>query len=287
MTEQSVTLQPSESKVVSFEATPTKARTYQVSVNGLTGSFVATEVRYLVPCVYCRGTFATEEQLIGHMESKHRGKPYLVSAYLPQAYVEQSRPARHSTAPFSAKGYVPNNRYYQFLTYISSDAYAGGVRIQGKPAGFYEVGASIRSYGVVPYTGYVYLGLGTYAIKTHCVLIVDSALYWLWKGADTGLTIEVVEAPPPAPNVFISQVFVSPTTVGVGKPVKITVVVANTGEATGSLRVTTTINGVTIDTRTVTRTPGRWAGYFLYYTPGTAGTYQVKADGKAASFTAS
>jgi len=284
MAEQSVSLAPGESKVVSFEATPTKARTYQVSVNGLTGSFVATEVRYLVPCIYCRATFTTEEQLIAHMESKHRGRPYLVSVYLPQSYVEQSRPARHSTAPFSAKGYVPDTRYYQFLTWIGSDAYAGGVRIDGKPAGFYEVGASIRSYGVVPYTGYVYLGLGTYAIKTSCVRIVDSALYWLWRGADTGLTIEVVEAPPPAPNVFISKVFVSPTTVDVGEPVKITVVVANTGELTGSLTVTTTVNGVAIDTRTVTRTPGRWTGYFLYYTPGKAGTYQVEADGVTASF---
>ncbi len=43
MAEQSVTLQPGESKVVSFEATPQEARTYQVSVNGLTGSFVAAE----------------------------------------------------------------------------------------------------------------------------------------------------------------------------------------------------------------------------------------------------
>ncbi len=41
MAEQSVTLQPGESKVVSFEATPQEARSYQVSVNGLTGSFIA------------------------------------------------------------------------------------------------------------------------------------------------------------------------------------------------------------------------------------------------------
>lgn len=41
MTEQSVTLNPGESKVVSFEAVPSEAKTYQVSVNGLTGSFLA------------------------------------------------------------------------------------------------------------------------------------------------------------------------------------------------------------------------------------------------------
>lgn len=42
MATQEVTLQPNESKVVSFQAVPTEARTYQVTVDGLTGSFTAT-----------------------------------------------------------------------------------------------------------------------------------------------------------------------------------------------------------------------------------------------------
>jgi len=42
MAEQEVALAPGESKVVTFEAIPHEARTYQVSVNGLTGSFMAT-----------------------------------------------------------------------------------------------------------------------------------------------------------------------------------------------------------------------------------------------------
>lgn len=41
MAQQTVTLQPNESKIISFQAIPTEARAYQVSVNGLTGSFVA------------------------------------------------------------------------------------------------------------------------------------------------------------------------------------------------------------------------------------------------------
>ena len=43
MAEQVVELSPGESKQVSFEAMPHEARTCQVSVNGLTGSFVASE----------------------------------------------------------------------------------------------------------------------------------------------------------------------------------------------------------------------------------------------------
>lgn len=288
MAEQRVDLAPGESKEVSFEAIPQEAKTYQVSVDGLTGSFVATEaVAFLVPCVYCGATFTTEEELIAHMESRHPGKPYLVSAYLPQSYVLQSRSGSHNTAPFSAKGYVPDTQYYQFLTYISSDAFAGGVSIKKKPAGFYEVGASIRTFGVTgPPPHYIYVPLGTYAIKTSCARIVDTSIYWLWKGKNTGLSIEVVEAPPPEPDVFISGLKVSPTEVNVGEPVKITVVVANTGQVTGSLTVTTTVNGVAIDTRTVTRTPGLWEGYFLSYTPQVAEIYVVEADGKTKSFTA-
>ena len=40
--EQTVTLEPGESRAISFEVTPDVAKTYQVSVDGLSGSFVAT-----------------------------------------------------------------------------------------------------------------------------------------------------------------------------------------------------------------------------------------------------
>lgn len=41
MAEKTVTLQPGESQVIAFEAIPSKAKFYQVSVNGLSGSFRA------------------------------------------------------------------------------------------------------------------------------------------------------------------------------------------------------------------------------------------------------
>ncbi|GAI60819.1 unnamed protein product [marine sediment metagenome] len=44
MAEKMVYLEPGQSTVVSFEVTPAEAKTFHVSVNGLTGSFVATEV---------------------------------------------------------------------------------------------------------------------------------------------------------------------------------------------------------------------------------------------------
>ena len=251
----------------------------------------------LVPCAYCGATFGTEESLIAHMESRHPGKPYLVSAYLPQSYVLQSRSSSHNAAPFDARGYVPDSRYYQFHSWIGSDAYADAVSIRDQPAGFYEVGASIRTFGVTgPPPHYIYLPLGTYAIRTSCVLIEwvpdptmpgtgQWELRWLWQGLDIGLTIDVVEAPPPAPDLFISGVQIQPAEVRVGQPVEILIIVANRGEITGSMAVTCTVNGEIIDARTVTRTPGQYEGYYLYFTPQQSGTYQVEVDGIMGSFT--
>jgi len=44
MAQQTVTLLAGQSQVVSFTVTPTVAKTYQVSLDGLSGSFVCTEV---------------------------------------------------------------------------------------------------------------------------------------------------------------------------------------------------------------------------------------------------
>ncbi|GAI60029.1 unnamed protein product, partial [marine sediment metagenome] len=43
MAERAVALEPGQSEAVSFEVTPAEAKTFHVSVDGLTGSFVATE----------------------------------------------------------------------------------------------------------------------------------------------------------------------------------------------------------------------------------------------------
>jgi len=57
MAEQVVILNPGESKVVSFTAVPSVAKTYQVAVDGLTGSFVASEIPVELASVYGVVTF--------------------------------------------------------------------------------------------------------------------------------------------------------------------------------------------------------------------------------------
>lgn len=63
MAEQSVSLNPGESRVVSFEAVPSVAKTYHVSVNGLTGSFaaIAPPFYWLRPTGHIPGRWNDEE----------------------------------------------------------------------------------------------------------------------------------------------------------------------------------------------------------------------------------
>ncbi|MBA7543123.1 hypothetical protein ES705_35450 [subsurface metagenome] len=96
MAEQSVTLQPGESKLVSFEATPHEARSYQVSVNGLAGSFVATapvaefvyasKVRHYTQRVSCDPPWSGgTDYIIFEVDVQNQGniaQECLVSAYL-------------------------------------------------------------------------------------------------------------------------------------------------------------------------------------------------------------
>ena len=70
MAEQSVTLNPGESKVVSFEVTPTVAKSYSVSVDGLSGTFVAT----ILPVVDIR-----VENLVIEPSEVQVGQPVTIS----------------------------------------------------------------------------------------------------------------------------------------------------------------------------------------------------------------
>jgi len=61
--EQTVTLQPGESKTVAFKVTPTTAKTYQVSVDGQSGSFKAIAPQY--PIVFTGATISPISVLAG------------------------------------------------------------------------------------------------------------------------------------------------------------------------------------------------------------------------------
>lgn len=75
MAEQIVTLNPGESKIVTFEVVAHEAKTYQVSVNGLTGSFNAVPPT-VYTCPYCGATFATQAALETHIATIHGAGVY-------------------------------------------------------------------------------------------------------------------------------------------------------------------------------------------------------------------
>lgn len=100
MAEQSITLQPAESKLVSFEAVPHEVRTYQVSVDGLTGSFTA--IYYQTPF---EGFTATVDQLA---EIEKYLTPEQYEAWIDSAYQETAAEAEAIdgyVAWSSAQGY--------------------------------------------------------------------------------------------------------------------------------------------------------------------------------------
>lgn len=100
MAEQTITLNPSESKAVTFEAIPHEVKIYQVSVNGLTGSFTA--IYYQAPF---EGFTATVDQLD---EIEKYLTPEQYEAWIDSAYQEAATEAEAISgyvAWSSAQGY--------------------------------------------------------------------------------------------------------------------------------------------------------------------------------------
>ncbi len=95
-----------------------------------------------------------------------------------------------------------------------------------------------------------------------------------------------VKPPPPKPAAFAtSTLTISPTEVDIGQRVTISVLVANTGELSGSYTVTLTINKVVVATRDVTLAGGASQKVTFITVKDVAGTYQVEVDGLTESFT--
>ncbi len=111
MAQQTVTLQPGESKVVSFEATPAIAKTFQVSVDGLTGSFKAV------------APLPVTARLYGYITDNETGEP-VVGA---NGKVYQDYDSK--TADYDI--YTDENGFYEIIGMIpevsaSMYVYAGG-----------------------------------------------------------------------------------------------------------------------------------------------------------------
>lgn len=197
-----VTLNPSESEIVTFEWVPSEARIYQVLVDGLTGSFMAIEAPpvYLAPCVYCGATFSTEAELIAHMNANHPGMPYLI-----YAYVQEDEVPSGSYYNVSYKAYIsglrtaPTGSYW--LLHFTQNVYrslvpwAYSARISvSSGAGFIEGSGMARAmYNPAPYKVYD-VPPGIYALVSSLVAATSPGyiLDQYWREADSGQTLIVV-----------------------------------------------------------------------------------------------
>ncbi len=96
----------------------------------------------------------------------------------------------------------------------------------------------------------------------------------------------VKAAPAPVPATFTtSALAISPTEVDIGERVTISVLVANTGDLSGSYTVTLTINDVVVATKDVTLDGGASQEVTFTTAKDVAGTYQVEVDGQRGEFT--
>ena len=94
-----------------------------------------------------------------------------------------------------------------------------------------------------------------------------------------------VKTPPRAPASFVFRALtVSPAEVNIGERVAISVTVTNTGDLTGTYKVTLKIDGIAIETKEVTLAGGASQKVAFTTTTDTAGTYSVDIDGLSGWF---
>ncbi len=98
-------------------------------------------------------------------------------------------------------------------------------------------------------------------------------------------TVKVPPAPPKPAAFTTSALAISPTEVNIGERVTISVLVANTGDLSGSYSVTLTIDNVVVATEDVTLAGGASQKVTFTTAKDVAASYQVEVDGQRGEFT--
>ena len=229
MAEQSVTLAPGESKVVAFEAIPTEARTYQVSVDGLTGTFEAMGEALTYTCPYCLASLSSLSEFFNHLENVHFYMPedYFYCPYCGDDFSTMAAFFSHLEAehidditapPALPPDYLQNLAVSPLMvrqgdSATISGSFVGpvGAYTSYRLAFHYKGRTRPRAYGKITSAGAFSLTLpttkhpsgfvppGSYAITTTCAWREDPPggpilERTIWLNAPTGLTITVLPA---------------------------------------------------------------------------------------------
>ncbi|GAH21599.1 unnamed protein product, partial [marine sediment metagenome] len=156
-------------------------------------------------CVYCPATFSTEAGLVGHMESSHPGKPYLVYAYGGVVASGESLSIAYKiytpTVPQPPGGYEYFWHGFMFYTpnYKPWVPFAGAYVSfkHGTPAGFYTGAATFRATYMISRRFYN-MPPGVYSLYSqgfsskHDEEYASVLVQQFWKDVDTGQTITVI-----------------------------------------------------------------------------------------------
>ncbi|RLJ01882.1 MAG: hypothetical protein DRP11_03745 [Candidatus Aenigmatarchaeota archaeon] len=116
----------------------------------------------------------------------------------------------------------------------------------------------------------------------------DRNIVWanMYEDEVTGSPTIIGEVPAAA-AFEISDLSVTPAQVGVGESVTVSAKVTNVGEESGSYTVTLKVDGVAVDSETVTLDGGASTTVSFTVVKNVAGTYTVAVDGLSGSFTVS
>lgn len=151
----------------------------------------------------------------------------------------------------------------------------------GDLSGSYEV--TLRIDGTVVETKEVTIAGGAEDTIAFIITKDTAGTYTVNVNGLSG-TFEVTE-PPPAPATFTaSDLTITPTNVGIGEKIIISVTVANTGDLPGSYEVTLKIDAAVVETKQVTLDGATSEAITFTTTIDDAGTYSVTIDGLTGTF---
>lgn len=310
--EQTVTLQPDVSKVISFEVVPTEIKTYHIEVDGQSGSFrvvetpvadIRVEDLQISPVEVYVGEEVTISVKVTNYGEESGSYTVKLSGDFTGSKSLTLQPGESKALSFKAT--PSTDKTYQVSvdgqsgSFRASAAPASDIRAEGldiSPVEVYvgeevTISTSVTNYGEVSgsytvklsgdFTGSQSLTLqpGESKLVSFKVIPTTVKTYEVSVDGQSG-TFWVSKAP--EADIQVEDLVISPSEVYVGEEVTISVKVTNYGEVSGSHTVK--LSGDFSDEQSVTLQPGESKTVSFKITPSTAKTYKVLVNGQSDSF---
>jgi uncharacterized membrane protein len=312
--EQTVTLQPDVSKVISFYVIPTELKTYHIEIDGQSGSFRVVETPVadirlgdlqISPVeVYVGEEVTISAQVTNYGEESGSYTVKLSGDFTGSKSLTlqpgESKAVSFKVTPSTDKTYEVSMDG-QSGSFRASAAPAADIRAEGldiSPVEVYvgeevTISTQVTNYGGATgsytvklsgdFTGSKSLTLQPGESKLVSFKVVPTAVKTYEVSLDGQSGAFWVSAAPEA-DIRVEDLDISPSEVYVGEEVTISVEVTNYGEMSGTHTVK--LSGDFTDGQSVTLQPGESKAVSFKVTPFTAKTYEVSVNGQSGSFRA-